>query len=43
MLKWYKRGMPHANDATRIMNTWRMKTDPVWLKQIVEELKQKTV
>ena len=43
MLDLYKRGMPHANDATRIMNTFRMKTDPVWKKQIIEELRQSIV
>lgn len=43
MLKLYKRGMPHANDATRIMNTFRMKTDPVWMKQIAAELRQALV
>jgi len=39
----YRRGMPHANDATRILNTWRMKTDPVWKAAIIRQLREALV
>lgn len=39
MLNMYSRGNPHANDATRILNTFRMKHDPVWKNKVIEELR----
>jgi hypothetical protein len=39
LLGMYKRGMPHANDATRILNTWRMKAEPSWKDETVETLR----
>ncbi len=32
MMSLYQRGRPHANDATRILLTHRMKTDPSWMR-----------
>lgn len=43
LLNIYRRGMPHANDATRIMNTYRMKNDKEWFNKIVEELREALV
>jgi hypothetical protein len=39
-LGMYRRGMPHANDAIRILNTWRMKIDPVWKDSIIKQLRE---
>lgn len=39
----YKRGMPHAMDATRILNTWRMRTDEDFKIAIIEVLRQTLV
>lgn len=43
MLGIYSRGMPHANDAVRIMNTHRMRTEPEWKIKIIDELRQAIV
>lgn len=42
-LKMYARGLPHANDATRILNTYRMKNDHIWRDKVIEELRQSIV
>lgn len=43
MLGLYHRGKPHANDATRILLTHRMKTEPDWMKSTTEFLHDQLV
>lgn len=39
-LNMYRRGLPHANDATRILNTYRMKNDSAWREWAMNALKE---
>lgn len=43
MLGLYSRGKPHANDAVRILNTYRMRTDEDWKAKVIEELRSAIV
>lgn len=43
MLGIYSRGKPHANDALRILNTHRMRTDPEWKINIIEQIRKAMV
>lgn len=39
----YKRGIPHAMDATRILNTYRMRTDEKFKADMLEILHQNLI